>query len=86
MTFRHVAHRLTGFAVECRNYRLACLGFAQTIGDGSCQQTGFGIGFGLAGIAELARGIEQLGVARSLGCAVLQVIEGALGQRFCDRR
>ena len=51
MSFRRVTQRLTGLSVECRLDRLPRLGFAQLIGDGSFQQLGFGIGFGLTGIS-----------------------------------
>jgi hypothetical protein len=70
---------------ECRVDRLPRFRFAQAIGNGTRQQTFLGVGVGLAGIADLAGGIEKIGIAPTLGCAALKIIKSAFRQRRGDR-
>ena len=72
--------RFTSHGAEYRANRLPCFRITQAIAEGTLEQARLGIGDGLAGIPQLTGSVEQLGVARSLRCAVFQVIKGALGQ------
>ena len=56
------------------------LGFGQPVGQGTREQLPFGILQRVAGVAELAGGVKEFGVAHALGCAALEVVQRAARQ------
>jgi hypothetical protein len=54
----------------------------KTVGERSGDELAFCLAGGQARVAELAGGVEELGVAGALGSAPFEVVEGAAGKAF----
>ena len=59
---------------------MARFGFGQSIGQGAGKELAFRVFQRVAGVAELAGGVEQFGIAHALGSTPLQIFQRALGQ------
>mgnify|MGYP006912584483 CR=1 FL=1 len=59
---------------------MARLGFGEPVVQCAGEKLTFRFFQRVAGVAELAGGVEEFGIAHALGGPVLQVVEGAPGQ------